>query len=72
MRDSVISFQLNEGYEPRGILPNYIPTDKESGGNAVLMYWTNPLAPRDTGSRVPGLKERLPSTVRVATRNNFV
>lgn len=67
VRDSVISFQLNEGYEPRGIFPDYIPADTESGGNAVLMYWTNPLAPRDTGSRVPGLRERLPSSVRVAT-----
>ena len=67
LRDNVISFQLNEGFEPRGILPHYIPTDKESDGNAVLMYWTNPLAPRDTGSRVPGLKERLPSSVRVST-----
>jgi predicted amidohydrolase len=31
------------------------------------MYWTNPLAPRDTGKAVPGFKERVPSTVRVAT-----
>jgi len=67
VRDSVISFQLSEGYEPRGILPDYLPSDRESGGNAVLMYWPNPLAPRDTGPRVPGLKERLPSSVRVAT-----
>ena len=67
VRDSVISFQLNEGYEPRGILPDYLPADRESGGNAVLMFWPNPLAPRDTGARVPGLKERLPSSVRVAT-----
>jgi predicted amidohydrolase/ribosomal protein S18 acetylase RimI-like enzyme len=67
VRDSVISFQLNEGYEPRGILPDYIPTDRESGGNAVLMYWTNPLAPQDTGKKLPGFRERLPSSVRVAT-----
>jgi predicted amidohydrolase len=67
VRDSVISFQLNEGYEPRGIFPDYLPADHESGGNAVLMYWPNPLAPRVTGARVPGLRERLPSSVRVAT-----
>jgi predicted amidohydrolase len=48
-------------------LPDYLPSDRESDGNAVLMYWANPLAPRDTGPRVPGLKERLPSSVRVAT-----
>lgn len=68
VRDQVINFQMNEGYEPRGILPDYIPADKDSGGNAVLMYWTNPLAPRDTGRHaVPGIKERVPSSVRVAT-----
>ncbi len=67
VRDAVITFQLGEGYEPRGILANYIPTDKESGGNAVLMYWTNPLAPQETGKKLPGFRERLPSSVRVAT-----
>lgn len=67
VRDQVIQFQMNEGYEPRGILPDYIPNDKDSGGFAVLMYWTNPLAPRDTGKAVPGFKERVPSSVRVAT-----
>lgn len=67
VRDAVITFQLSEGYEPRRILSDYIPTDKESGGNAVLMYWTNPLAPQDTGKKLPGFKERLPSSVRVAT-----
>lgn len=67
IRDQVINFQMNGGFEPRGILRDYIPKDRESGGNAVLMYWTNPLAPRDTGKSVPGLKERVPSQVRVAT-----
>lgn len=67
VRDAVITFQLSEGFEPRGILPDYIPKDKDSGGNAVLMYWTNPLAPRDTGKKLPGFKEWLPSSVRVAT-----
>lgn len=67
VRDAVITFQLSEGYEPRGILANYIPTDKESGGNAVLMFWTNPLAPQETGKKLPGFRERLPSSVRVAT-----
>jgi predicted amidohydrolase/ribosomal protein S18 acetylase RimI-like enzyme len=67
VRDAVITFQLSEGYEPRGVIADYIPTDKESGGNAVLMYWTNPLAPQEGGKKLPGLKERLPSSVRAAT-----
>jgi len=67
VRDQVVEFQMGEGYEPRGILPDYLPADHESGGNAVLMYWSNPLAPRDMGNAAPGMKERLPSSVRVAT-----
>ena len=68
IRDNVILFQINLGYQPQGILPDYLPTDKESGGNAVLMYWPNPLAPREaTPNRLDGLKSRLPSSVRVAT-----
>ena len=66
-RDSVINFQINQGYQPQAILPDYLPSDKESGGNAVLMYWPNPLSPRETTQRVTGLKTRLPSSVRVAT-----
>jgi predicted amidohydrolase/ribosomal protein S18 acetylase RimI-like enzyme len=67
VRDQVILFQMNEGFEPRGILTDYIPGDKDSAGNAVLMYWTNPLAPRDTGKAASGIRERVPSSVRVAT-----
>ena len=47
IKDNVILFQIAQGYEPRGVLADYLPPDKDSGGNAVLMYWTNPLAPRD-------------------------
>jgi len=67
VRDQVIEFQMSEGYEPRGILPGYLPNDRESGGNAVLMYWTNPIAPQETGKAKPGFQEWLPSNVRVAT-----
>lgn len=67
IRDQVINFQMNEGYEPRGILPGYIPNDKESGGNAVLMFWTNPVAPLETRKGPRGHQEWLPSNVRVAT-----
>src|SRR3546814_1345295 len=46
VRDSVLNFQMSQGYEPKEILPDYLPSDKESGGNAVLMFWANPLAPQ--------------------------
>lgn len=67
VRDTVIGFQINQGYEPKGILLDYLPSDRESGGNAVLMYWANPLAPPETAIRFQGRSARLPSSVRVAT-----
>lgn len=67
VRDSVINFQINQGYEPRAILSDYLPSDRESGGNAVLMFWPNPLAPQKAIIRQNGIKARLPASVRVAT-----
>src|SRR3546814_7117647 len=40
---------------------------KESGGNAVLMFWANPLAPQHATVRENGIRTRLPASVRVAT-----
>ncbi len=65
--DQVIGFQLNQGFEPRGIFKGYHPEDKDSGGNAVLMFWPNPLAPEHHEHRARGRDDRLPETVRVAT-----
>lgn len=67
LRDQVINFQLNQGFEPRGVLPGYLPEDRQSGGNGVLMFWPNPLAPEETNFRLHRRKARLPSSVRVAT-----
>lgn len=39
--DPVIGFQLSNGFKPIGILENYLPSDKESGGYAVHMLWRN-------------------------------
>src|SRR3546814_2319280 len=67
VRDSVLNFQMSQGYEPKEILPDYLPSDKESGGNAVLMFWANPLAPQHATVRENGIRTRLPASVRVAT-----
>lgn len=67
VRDQVINFQVNQGFQPRGILPGYIPEDRQSGGNGALMFWPNPLAPQETTVRLHRRKTRLPSSVRVAT-----
>lgn len=67
LRDPVITFQLNQGFEARGVLRNYLPGDRESSGNAVLMFWPNPLAPEEKQGRSRDLLPRMPITVRAAT-----
>jgi predicted amidohydrolase/predicted N-acetyltransferase YhbS len=67
IRDQVINFQLNQGFEPRGILPGYIAEDRQSGGNGAIMFWPNPLAPDEINFRLHRRKAKLPSSVRVAT-----
>lgn len=67
VRDPVLEFQMKLGFEPKRILSDYIPTDRESGGNAVLMFWPNPLAPEETKVKLHRQETRLPYSVRVAT-----
>ncbi len=43
IKDPVIGFQLKNGFTYIKALEKYLPEDKESGGNAALMYWENPL-----------------------------
>jgi predicted amidohydrolase len=40
--DPVLSFQVKMGFEFVGILPDYLPADRESGGYAVHLVWKNP------------------------------
>lgn len=42
IRDSVLSFQLNQGYEVLGLLPRYLPPDEASMGYAAHLLWRNP------------------------------
>ncbi len=42
IRDPVINFQIKQGFEIIGVLKDYLPTDKDSMGNAVHMVWYNP------------------------------
>ncbi|QOR73847.1 Predicted amidohydrolase [Cruoricaptor ignavus] len=39
--DPVLTFQLSNGFQPKRILKNYLPGDKFSGENAVLLEWSN-------------------------------
>lgn len=42
VKESVVQFQQNNGFEPIMALIGYAPEDKPSGGHAVLMRWKNP------------------------------
>ena len=61
----VLRFQLANGFEPQGILQNYLPEDKRSKAFAVRMVWRNPYVDADAPR-----KHRLPrdvESVRIAT-----
>lgn len=42
LRDPVITAQIANGFTVKGVLPRYLPSDKESLGNALLLEWHNP------------------------------
>ncbi len=67
-RDPVLSFQLHNGFEIHGIIPNYLPTDHQSLGYSVHMVWRNPKVTEVHESK-PKKKYgiRPPDTVRVGT-----
>lgn len=62
--DPVIAFHMRSGFEPVGVLKNYLPTDKQSLGHATHMVWRNPYFLEDTGK---GAAFATKETVRVAT-----
>jgi ribosomal protein S18 acetylase RimI-like enzyme len=42
LTDTVLSFQLREGFRFCGVVPGYLPEDRESRGYASLIVWLNP------------------------------
>lgn len=66
LRDPVLSFQLRNGFEVEGVLPDYLPSDRESRGYAALLAWRNPkrVEPETKRGRQLG---RQPATVRIGT-----
>ena len=67
IRDQVINFQFQQDFEAHGFLESYLPDDKQSGGHAVHMRLTNPLAETMFASRTTRPDLRLPGRARVAT-----
>ncbi|MEM6491201.1 MAG: GNAT family N-acetyltransferase, partial [Pseudomonadota bacterium] len=65
LRDPVLSFQLRNGFEFKGLLPNYDPTDRDSRGYAAHLIWRNPkyIPPVETA---PQPIARAPDVVRIA------
>jgi len=65
IRDQVATFQLNNGYEPIGLLENYLPSDRESLGYATHMLWRNPYVDQQAKAEQRGIRPK--EWVRVAT-----
>lgn len=65
LRDTVLTFQLRNGFEVIGVLPGYLPTDRESMGNAAHLAWRNPkyIESKPVSERIRG---RVENAVRVA------
>jgi predicted amidohydrolase/GNAT superfamily N-acetyltransferase len=69
-RDPVLTFQLRNGFEVVGVLPNYLPADADSAGYAVHLKWLNPSLPPEEHARSRTKKEygqRLPDSIRIGT-----
>ncbi len=67
-RDPVLSFQLHNGFEIIGVLPNYLTEDRESLGYAVHLAWRNPKVDQsEPVGQEKNYGTRLPDSVRVGT-----
>ena len=67
-RDPVLSFQLHNGFEVIGILPNYLQEDRESLGYAVHLVWRNPKVEAIASAKEEaGYGGRVPDSVRIGT-----
>lgn len=66
LKDPVINFQLRNGFDIIGLLPNYLPLDKDSLGFATHMLWQNPAI--DAASvKLSAQIERQQGSVRIAS-----
>lgn len=65
VRDPVITFQINNGFEPIGVLKNYLPSDRESLGYAAHLVWRNPYVDQDSIAIKGAIRPK--DWVRVAT-----
>jgi predicted amidohydrolase/ribosomal protein S18 acetylase RimI-like enzyme len=66
IKDPTISFQIRNGFEPMTVLKDYLPSDNDSLGYAILMRWDNPLIDQASHLR---FAEDQKSNVRICTIN---
>ncbi len=52
-RDPVLGFQLKEGFHYCGVIEDYLPEDRESGGHASLIVWLNPAYDPEHPTHIP-------------------
>ncbi len=68
IRDATLSFQLRNSFELVGVLPDYLPSDVESAGNAAHLIWRNPAYADNSSIRKTNSQNTLfKRNVRVAT-----
>ncbi len=65
VRDSVLTFQMRNGFELLQALPRYAPEDIPAGGHAALLVWRNPYY--DPRSEERSITRANPDVVRVAS-----
>lgn len=68
IKDPTVTFQMRNEFEPVMVMSNYLPSDAESHGYAVLMRWHNPLIEK-SGSKEIRFHEDHKDNVRVCTIN---
>lgn len=67
-RDPVLSFQLHNGFEVLGLIPDYLPADHQSMGYAVHLIWRNPKVDQSAPSTKPKTYGgRVPDSIRIGT-----
>lgn len=65
--DPTLGFQIRNGFEVIGVLENYLPSDKESGGLAVHLLWKNPEILDSSGEKKEKSLLKKPNSVRVVS-----
>jgi len=67
IKDPVLSFQLRNGFEVIGVIPNYLDDDRDSLNYAAHLVWYNPKVPQEDEKPVKKYGVRMPDVVRIAT-----